>query len=140
MFDPEENTTSPEMRKLLDQLDNQKKERSRAVSRLKACADEVARDFPEDEAGVQRRATRKLRKLKVVEEAPEPREVELDTREKLRKSRLARKTTLEALKQTTIRTINTHLTRAYSPEELERALNEARAIPGVIPVDDNRSS
>ncbi len=121
MFDPAKKSTSPEMRKLLEQLEAQKKERSKAVDRLKACADEISKDSHIGAHGPTSDASAGSRSAKDAEPQSEE-----DTRERLRKSRLARKTTLETLKKTTIRAINDHLTMRYSAEDLERALGEVR--------------
>ncbi len=96
----------------------------------------MSKDFPEDEESDSAVSHKKL-PIAGAEEAPEQPQTEVDTREKLRRSRLARKTTLDTLKKTTIRAINDHLTRRYSPEELERVLNDALAAsPEPIPVTE----
>lgn len=109
MFNPEiEAQTSDEMLDLLEQIDEQKKKRSEAVDRLKACAKQATEKLSDDvkvftlPTKINGAAPHKIRRLR-----SETAKLVKEQREQVEESRIARKSGLDVLKQTTDRAVQT---------------------------------
>lgn len=132
MFNPaDKQQVSAEMLDLMQKIDDQKKKRSSAVARLKACAEEVTKDAPDD-TKIFRLPRSKSGPVSddapaVPAASPSQAPTCMTTqREWAKKARSERKSRLEALKRTTVEAVNgLRKTRYLDPEKLREQLEEA---------------